>query len=222
MPALSKLSRRDQILEVALQHFSRQGYAGTSMRQLAEEVGITAAAIYRHFPSKLDLFEKAVESRSRGLAISSYLETLSSLGSVEDLLRAVSLHLLSTAQQDPQLLRLLLMTSATDDDAAAKLLREFRMPYVNFLAKEFQLRIESGELRKVDPGITARCYVGLVIGCAVNAEFWNKLEDVTYETLDIICNNVPIFARGLLAEVPEETANHTNDSAIQSTPEAEN
>jgi AcrR family transcriptional regulator len=221
MPAPSKLSRRDQILEVALQHFSLHGYAGTSMRELAEDVGITAAAIYRHFPSKLDLFEKAVESRSRGLAISSYLETLSSLGSVEDLLRAASLHLLSTAQQDPQLLRLLLMTSVTDDDAAAKLLREFRMPYVNFLVREFQQRIESGELREVDPGITARCYVGLVIGCAVNAEFWNKLEDVTYETLDIICNNVPIFARGLLAEVPEETSNHKNDPASRPTPDAE-
>jgi len=221
LPAPSKLSRRDQILEVALKHFSRHGYAGTSMRQLAEDVGITAAAIYRHFPSKLDLFEKAVESRSRGLAISAYLETLSSLSSVEDLLRAASLHLLSTAQQDPQLLRLLLMTSVTEDDAAAKLLREFRMPYVNFLAKEFQQRIESGELRKVDPGITARCYVGLVIGCAVNAEFWNKLEDVTYETIDIICNNVPIFARGLLAEVPEETANDMNDPASRPTPDAE-
>ncbi len=220
MPASSKLSRRDQILEVALRHFSRYGYAGTSMRQLAEDVGITAAAIYRHFPSKLDLFEKAVESRSRGLAISSYLETLGSLESVEDLLRAASLHLLSTAQQDPQLLRLLLMTSVTDDEAAAKLLREFRMPYVNFLAKEFKKRIESGELRKVDPGITARCYVGLVIGCAVNAEFWNRLEDVSYETLDIICNNVPIFARGLLAEVPEKAANEENDSAGQSVPEA--
>ncbi|HKI84820.1 MAG TPA: TetR/AcrR family transcriptional regulator [Candidatus Krumholzibacteria bacterium] len=221
MPAPSKLSRRDQILEVALQHFSRHGYAGTSMRQLAEDVGITAAAIYRHFPSKLDLFEKAVESRSRGLAISSYLETLSSLESVEDILRATSLHLLSTAQQDPQLLRLLLMTSATDDEAAAKLLREFRMPYVNFLAKEFKKRIESGELRKVDPGITARCYVGLVIGCAVNAEFWNRLEDVTYETLDIICNNVPIFARGLLAEVPEESANQENNFAGRDVPKAE-
>jgi AcrR family transcriptional regulator len=216
MPAPSKLSRRDQILEVALQHFSRFGYAGTSMRQLAEDVGITAAAIYRHFPSKLDLFEKAVESRSRGLAISSYLQTLSDLESVEDLLRAASLHLLSTAQQDPQLLRLLLMTSATDDEAAAKLLREFRMPYVSFLSKEFEKRIQSGELRKVDPGITARCYVGLVIGCAVNAEFWNKLEDVTYETLDIVCNNVPIFARGLLAEVPPEPANQQDNSASQS------
>jgi len=221
MPAPSKLSRRDQILEVALQHFSRHGYAGTSMRQLAEDVGITAAAIYRHFPSKLALFEKAVESRSRGLAISRYLETLGALESVEELLRATSLHLLSTAQQDPQLLRLLLMTSVTDDQAAAKLLREFRMPYVNFLSKELKKRIESGELREVDPGITARCYVGLVIGCAVNAEFWNKLEDVSYETLDIICNNVPIFARGLLAEVPEESANHQNNFAGGPTPEAE-
>jgi len=207
MAAVSKLSRRDQIIEVALQHFSRNGYAGTSMRQLAKDVGITAAAIYRHFPSKLDLFERAVESRSRGLAITSYLETLRVLDSIEDVLRATSLHLLSTAQQDPELLRLLLMTSATDDAAAAKLLKEFRMPYVNFLTDEIARRIESGELRKVDPGITARCYVGLVIGCAVNAEFWNKLEGVTYETLDIVCNNVPIFSRGLLATVEDGNAN---------------
>jgi AcrR family transcriptional regulator len=203
MAAVSKLSRRDQIIEVALQHFSRYGYAGTSMRNLAKEVGITAAAIYRHFPSKLDLFERAVESRSRGLAITSYLETLRCLDSIEDVLRATSLHLLSTAQQDPELLRLLLMTSATDDAAAAKLLKEFRMPYVNFLTDEIGRRIEIGELRRVDPGITARCYVGLVIGCAVNAEFWNKLEGVTYETLDIVCNNVPIFARGLVATIQE-------------------
>ena len=203
MATASKLPRRDQIIEVALQHFSRYGYAGTSMRQLAKEVGITAAAIYRHFPSKLDLFEKAVESRSRGLAISSYLETLRRLDSIEDVLRAASLHLLSTAQQDPELLRLLLLTSATDGAAAAKLLKEFRMPYVTFLTEELQRRMDKGELREIDPGITARCYVGLVIGCAVNAEFWNKLEDVNYETLDIICNNVPIFTRGLLAEVPE-------------------
>ena len=73
------------------------------------------------------------------------------------------------------------MTSATDDAAAAKLLKEFRMPYVNFLTDEIGRRIDSGELRQVDPGITARCYVGLVIGCAVNAEFWNKLEGVSYE-----------------------------------------
>jgi len=203
MATSSKLSRRDQIIEVALQHFSRYGYAGTSMRQLAKEVGITAAAIYRHFPSKLDLFERAVESRSRGLAISSYLETLRRLDSIEDVLRATSLHLLSTAQQDPELLRLLLLTSATDGEAAAKLLKEFRMPYVSFLTEELQRRMDEGELRRIDPGITARCYVGLVIGCAVNAEFWNKLEDVNYETLDIICNNVPIFTRGLLADVPE-------------------
>jgi len=214
--ATSKLSRRDQIIEVALQHFSRYGYAGTSMRQLAKEIGITAAAIYRHFPSKLDLFEKAVESRSRSLAINSYLETLRRLDSIEDVLRATSLHLLSTAQQDPELLRLLLLTSATDGAAAAKLLKEFRMPYVTFLTEEFQRRMDKGELRQIDPGITARCYVGLVIGCAVNAEFWNQLEDVNYDTLDIICNNVPIFTRGLLAEVSP-----TDEEKIASTGKAE-
>ena len=71
------------------------------------------------------------------------------------------------------------------------------MPYVKFLTEQIQLRIAQGELLPVDPGITARCYVGMVIACAVNAEFWNRLEGVNYETLEIVDNNVPIFTRGM-------------------------
>lgn len=46
---------RDRILEVALDLFIRKGYAATSMREIAEPLGISKAALYYHFPSKAHL-----------------------------------------------------------------------------------------------------------------------------------------------------------------------
>jgi AcrR family transcriptional regulator len=40
---------------VALDLFTRQGFDGTSLRQIAEELGLTKAALYYHFESKDDI-----------------------------------------------------------------------------------------------------------------------------------------------------------------------
>lgn len=46
---------RERILQLALELFSRHGYEGTSIRDIAEQMGITKAAVYYHFPSKESL-----------------------------------------------------------------------------------------------------------------------------------------------------------------------
>jgi len=46
---------RDRILELALDLFVRQGYAETSMRAIAEGLGVTKAALYYHFAGKEDI-----------------------------------------------------------------------------------------------------------------------------------------------------------------------
>ena len=46
---------RDQIVATAMTAFAERGFHGLSMRQLAAEVGISPAALRRHFESKDDL-----------------------------------------------------------------------------------------------------------------------------------------------------------------------
>ena len=48
---------RRRILAVALEQFSTHGYAGTSMRDIAETMGMTKAALYYHFESKEQILE---------------------------------------------------------------------------------------------------------------------------------------------------------------------
>nr|WP_052477647.1 TetR/AcrR family transcriptional regulator [Kibdelosporangium sp. MJ126-NF4]CEL13086.1 Transcriptional regulator, TetR family [Kibdelosporangium sp. MJ126-NF4]CTQ98773.1 Transcriptional regulator, TetR family [Kibdelosporangium sp. MJ126-NF4] len=43
---------RQRVLEAALDLFAHDGYAGTSLRDIAERLEITKAALYYHFPSK--------------------------------------------------------------------------------------------------------------------------------------------------------------------------
>jgi AcrR family transcriptional regulator len=46
---------RERILHVALDLFTEQGFDGTSLRQIAERLGVTKAALYYHFESKDDI-----------------------------------------------------------------------------------------------------------------------------------------------------------------------
>jgi AcrR family transcriptional regulator len=48
---------RSEIEHAALVRFSEQGYDKTSLRELAEDLGITKAAVYYHFRSKEEILE---------------------------------------------------------------------------------------------------------------------------------------------------------------------
>src|SRR5579862_785257 len=46
---------RSQAQKVALELFAEQGYEKTSLREIAERLGVTKAALYYHFKSKEDI-----------------------------------------------------------------------------------------------------------------------------------------------------------------------
>jgi AcrR family transcriptional regulator len=48
-------STRERILDVALELFNEQGYDKTSLREIAERLEITKAALYYHFESKAEI-----------------------------------------------------------------------------------------------------------------------------------------------------------------------
>jgi AcrR family transcriptional regulator len=52
--------RKSQIARASAEAFSTLGYHAVSMEAIASRVGISATALYRHFPSKYDLFRDAV------------------------------------------------------------------------------------------------------------------------------------------------------------------
>lgn len=82
---------RARILEAALTLFSRQGYRGTSMREVAEAAGVSTGNVYHHFPDKEQIFKTLLEQYwaeianpdipfNRALASGAFPENIEAIG----------------------------------------------------------------------------------------------------------------------------------------------
>ena len=55
------MDTKEKILQTALRLFAEHGFEGVSMRDIASEIGITKAALYRHYESKRAIFDAIVK-----------------------------------------------------------------------------------------------------------------------------------------------------------------
>lgn len=60
-------ARREQILDVSVQVFARNGFHSTSMNDVAEAAGVTKPVLYQHFDSKQDLYLALLEESGNRL-----------------------------------------------------------------------------------------------------------------------------------------------------------
>jgi AcrR family transcriptional regulator len=86
----SDLSPREHILDVSAQLFVAQGFAATSTREIAEEVGIRQASLYYHFANKDEILAELLD-----MTVRPALEALTEIAEIEsdaDRLYALALH----------------------------------------------------------------------------------------------------------------------------------
>lgn len=56
---------KERILDEALKLFAQSGYMGTSMNDIADRMGVTKAALYKHYKSKQEILDSIVEKMNR-------------------------------------------------------------------------------------------------------------------------------------------------------------
>jgi len=54
--------KRDKIIETAMAFFGSKGYRNTTIKDIAQEVGIAPGTIYTYYSDKNDLFEEAIRT----------------------------------------------------------------------------------------------------------------------------------------------------------------
>ena len=58
---IKEKNTKEKILEEALKLFAQSGYMGTSMNEIASRLGVTKAALYKHYSSKQEILDSIVE-----------------------------------------------------------------------------------------------------------------------------------------------------------------
>lgn len=64
---MAREDRRRQLLDVAQQLFSREGFHRVSMDDIADLAQVSKPVLYRHFPSKVDLYTAVIDRRGQSL-----------------------------------------------------------------------------------------------------------------------------------------------------------
>lgn len=168
---------RDRLLDAALTRFARDGWGGTSIRDLARDVGIRESSVYKHFPSKQALFDALIERADARMAdvagrfgVSVESPEAASPGyarMTEERLVAVAQGFFDAVLHDPELiaLRRLFVVNQYRDEAIGDRLRDYwiRRP-LEFQAALFRDLFTTGEFRAgLDPEQTALAFYGPIL-----------------------------------------------------------
>lgn len=148
------------VLRVARAHFLADGFSATSMQAIADDAGLTKAALYYHFKDKEDLFAAVVgaEMADMHTAIERVIE---GDGPLRDRLAATASFILRTASGD--IGRLMTdMQTCLSPGILASVKAGQRMPE-DVLGPHLRRAAEAGELAPdLDPSLLATFFFGLV------------------------------------------------------------
>ena len=101
-PGSSREATRARVLAAARVGFARAGYAAATNKQIADEAGLTAAAIYQYFDSKAELYLATMRDANEAL-IAEYRRALAGVRGVRQGLRTVLLASAELHRRDPSL-----------------------------------------------------------------------------------------------------------------------
>jgi AcrR family transcriptional regulator len=146
-----KAERPGEILEAAFVEFSRNGYATTTLDQIAERAGVTKGTIYVYFENKEHLFISMVrEITKAGFdTVHGMFETHE--GSTADLLGAQFAFMYQYIVEDRrrrEVVRMLIAEAPRFPELADRYHQEILRPCLDMLRQAIQRGMDRGEFRK--------------------------------------------------------------------------
>src|SRR5439155_24878310 len=142
----------DLILEVATRLFARQGYQGTTTKQISDHARVNEALVFRHFPSKEELYWAVIERKINSACPRERLRENLEIGGDDLVIFArLGAEILERRANDQTLSRLLLFSALENHRLSHRFFRTYVAEYYDMLADFIRKRIAEGRFRDVDP-----------------------------------------------------------------------
>jgi AcrR family transcriptional regulator len=201
-------ARKAQILDGAAQVFAEKGYHAATTREIAEAADMSEGSIYHYFDSKEDLL---IEIMGRltvdeaGEATGTLEDIQNSLtGDVRPSMKSILKKRQEFAIDKQPVLRTIVSEILINKEFAKRYYEEILKPNVEAMERHIRSRISRGEIREVNPALSARFFIAanyglfelLFLGDPLLGEMWG-----TEELLDAI---VSFYLDGLESQADTE------------------
>ncbi len=175
----------DKIIDIAIRTFAERGYKGVSMREIADELGITKAALYYHFPGKEEIFNACINHSVE--RILEGMETIANSDeSVWEKIRALIHGMCNFSDVNPHLFMLFkkIMNKEIDASFGVEILQDFFMRQKEALQKIFDDGIRNKELRDdISPNLLSAAMMGMI-----HHTTGPKMREMNNIDLDLVCH----------------------------------
>ena len=178
------------IFEAAIKTFSKSGYNGTTMDEIALEAGVAKGTLYYHFKSKEEIFRFIIKEGLEILA--DKISDIDNDGSPIDNLRIICKAQLSILYDNKDFFKVL-MSQLWGQEIRQLELRQQLRKYVSKIELYIEDAMRKGFIREGNANFMAYAFFGSLISVAV-------YEIINVETIDIdevVDNLVSYNLRGL-------------------------
>jgi AcrR family transcriptional regulator len=195
----SAADRREQILDVATRIFARLGFQGAKTREIAQRSGVTEALVFRHFPTKEELYWAVIERKIvAAAAVDRMRETLRSGAPDREVLAAVAAQILERRASDQTLSRLLIYSALENHRLSERFFRTYVAECYQVLAGYIRRRVEEGVFRPVNPVLAARAFLGMVIYHSWIQELYGAKRYQNFSVQEVSEAFADLWLRGML------------------------
>jgi AcrR family transcriptional regulator len=197
MKRMTAALRREQIITVSKQLFSKRGFSGTTTKEIAKASGISEAMIFRHFASKQELYSAIIDQRIREVG------DLIPDGAIEEkdderVFSSIARSVLEKTEQDPTMMRLLYFSALEGHELSDIFYSSHEIKRVTKLVEYIKLRTQEGVFRNLDPVLVARAFFGMLYGYVTARHLFSAEKFFPKATTESAVNSfLKIFLDGL-------------------------
>jgi AcrR family transcriptional regulator len=157
-------ARSGKIIRSAGQLFARQGYHGTSTREIALVASVSENTIFRHFESKEGLFWASLRAYSADLRVNrDLLQGIAKGEAPEVVLPKIIQVLTDMADYKPELLRLIAVAFLEMNGKAEDFCQDHLSPVLAVIYQYLAMSMKKGEMRDMDPSMTTAALISMVL-----------------------------------------------------------
>src|SRR3954465_10272383 len=179
------LARKEEILRTATELFAEHGFSDAITQSLADRLGVGKGTIYRHFPSKRELFLAAADRVMRKMQE----QILTDIAGIEDGLEQVASGIksfLSFFAEHPEYVELLIQERAQFKDRKRPTYFEHREVNVVRWRKLYERLIAEGRVRDLPVESITDVVGNLIYGTMFTNFFAGQKKPVDQQAQDIL------------------------------------